>query len=75
MTSGNIHDEPIVTDDAEARGKLGGIACAVLGNDRAILSRYDDSVVRIISAGSAGSAVQMIRRARGFAPVPLKLVR
>ena len=75
MTSGNIHDEPIVTDDAEARGKLGGIACAVLGNDRAILSRYDDSVVRIISAGSAGAAVQMIRRARGFAPVPLKLVR
>ena len=75
MTSGNIHDEPIVTDDAEAREKLGGIACAVLGNDRAILSRYDDSVVRIISAGSAGVAVQMIRRARGFAPVPLKLAQ
>lgn len=73
MTSGNIHDEPIVTDDAQAREQLGGFACAVVGNDRAILSRYDDSVVRIIEAGSAGAAVQMIRRARGFAPVPLKM--
>ena len=73
MTSGHIHDEPIVTDDAQAREQLGGFACAVVGNDRAILSRYDDSVVRIIEAGSAGAAVQMIRRARGFAPVPLKM--
>ena len=72
MTSGNLHDEPIVTDDAEAVEKLGGIADAIIGNDRAILSRYDDSVVRLVHAGSAGPAVQVIRRARGFAPVPLK---
>ena len=72
MTSGNLHDEPIVIDDAEAREKLGSIADALLGNDRAILSRYDDSVVRLIHAGSAGAAVQVIRRARGFAPVPLR---
>ena len=72
MTSGNLHDEPIVTDDAEAVEKLGGIADAIIGNDRAILSRYDDSVVRLIRAGSAGPAVQVIRRARGFAPVPLQ---
>ena len=72
MTSGNLHDEPIVTDDAEAAGKLGDIADAIVGNDRAILSRYDDSVVRVIKAASAGAAVQVIRRARGFAPVPLK---
>lgn len=72
MTSGNLHDEPIVTDDAEAYAKLGGIADAVLGNNRAILSRYDDSVVRVIQAGSE-EAVQVIRRARGFAPLPVPL--
>ena len=72
MTSGNLHDEPIVTDDAEAVEKLGNIADAIVGNDRAILSRYDDSVVRLVRAGSAGPAVQVIRRARGFAPVPLQ---
>ncbi len=77
MTSGNVHDEPIVTDDAEALAKLGAIADAVLGNDRPILSRYDDSVVRVIDLGGTNrygepnEAMQCIRRARGFAPVPL----
>ena len=71
MTSGNVHDEPIVTDDEDAYERLGGIADAFLGNNRPILSRYDDSVVRVISAGSAGGAVQMIRRARSFAPAPI----
>ena len=73
MTSGNMHDEPIVTSDEEAIAKLldGGIADAVLGNDRPILSRYDDSVVRLVSAGSSGAAIQIVRRARGYCPVPL----
>ena len=73
MTSGNVHDEPIVTDDAQACVKLSGIADAVLGNDRPILSRYDDSVVRVLSLGEQDTAVQFIRRARGYAPVPLAL--
>lgn len=73
MTSGNLHDEPIVTDDAQAHATLSGIADAFLGNDRPILSRYDDSVVRVIAAGTAGDAVQVIRRARGFAPAPIKI--
>lgn len=73
MTSGNIHDEPIVTDDERALEVLAGVADAVLGNNRAIRSRYDDSVVRVIAAGSAGPTLQVIRRARGFAPLPLKL--
>lgn len=73
MTSGNIHDEPIVTDDAVAYERLAGVADAFLGNDRPILSRYDDSVVRVVKAGSIGDAVQVIRRARGFAPAPLKV--
>ncbi len=71
MTSGNIHDEPIVTDDGIAYERLRAVADAFLGNDRPILSRYDDSVVRVIRAGSSGDAVQMIRRARGYAPAPL----
>ncbi len=71
MTSGNVHDDPIETDDASSYVALGGVADAFLGNDRPILSRYDDSVVRVISAGSAGETVQVIRRARGLAPLPL----
>ncbi|MEG0990749.1 carbamoyltransferase HypF [Gordonibacter sp.] len=73
MTSGNLHDEPIVTDDAEASVKLFGVADGFLGHDRAIRARYDDSVVRVIRAGSTGEAVQFIRRARGYAPLPLSL--
>lgn len=73
MTSGNVHDEPIVTDDAEALRTLGGIADAVLGNNRAIRARYDDSVVRILDFRQAGSALQFVRRARGYAPTPLHL--
>jgi len=79
MTSGNVHDEPIAIDDEEAAQKLVGIADAVLGNDRAILSRYDDSVVRVVNLGGVNGhgepnlAVQFIRRARGYAPVPLNV--
>lgn len=70
MTSGNLHDEPIQTDDDEARRALAGIADAFLGNDRAILSRYDDSVVRLVQVGDV-VAQQVIRRARGLAPQPV----
>ena len=70
MTSGNLSDEPIETDDNLAWEHLvaAGIADALLGNDRAILSRYDDSVVR-----AANGAVMPVRRARGYAPQPLPL--
>ena len=81
MTSGNVHDEPIVVDDVEAVSKLGGIADAIVGNDRPILSRYDDSVVRVLQLGGTDAhgrpneALQFIRRARGYAPLPLELKR
>ena len=70
MTSGNLSEEPIETDDDLAWEHLvaTGIADALLGNDRAILSRYDDSVVR-----EANGAVMPVRRARGYAPQPLPL--
>lgn len=70
MTSGNISEEPIETDDVQAWEKLvlGGLADALLGNDRAILSRFDDSVVRVVDG-----APMPVRRARGYAPQPLTL--
>lgn len=80
MTSGNVHDEPICIADEEAREKLAGIADAFLGNNRPILTRFDDSVVRLVRVGEVPSAdgtsapeyaVQFIRRARGYAPVPV----
>lgn len=73
MTSANLHDEPIVIDDAEAFETLGEVADAFLGHNRAIEARYDDSVVRVIRAAEAGHSLQFIRRARGYAPLPLAL--
>ncbi|MEG0070731.1 MAG: carbamoyltransferase HypF [Raoultibacter sp.] len=72
MTSGNLHDEPIVTDDDRAYEALAGIADAFLGNNREIRCRYDDSVVRVISVGDV-DAIQFLRRARGYAPMPIAL--
>lgn len=70
MTSGNLSEEPIETDDVLAWEHLvaASIADALLGNDRAILSRYDDSVVRVVDGD-----VMPVRRARGYAPQPLSL--
>lgn len=70
MTSGNLSEEPIETDDDLAWERLvaAGIADALIGNDRAILSRYDDSVVRVVDG-----AAMPVRRARGYAPQPLPL--
>lgn len=72
MTSGNVSEEPIETDDELAWAHLveGGLADALLGNNRAILTRYDDSVVRVVNGN-----VMPVRRARGYAPQPLDLSR
>lgn len=66
MTSGNLAEEPIVADDGEARARLGTLADAFLMHDRAIASRYDDSVIRVFGGREA-----LVRRARGYAPEPL----
>lgn len=68
MTSGNRSDEPIAIGNAEARHRLGDTADGFLLHDREIVSRYDDSVVRV-----AGATPVLLRRARGYAPAPLKL--
>ena len=73
MTSGNIHDEPIVIDDEEAYRVLENVADAFIGNNRSIEARYDDSVVRVIRVGENDFSMQFVRRARGYAPMPLAL--
>ncbi|HSE27937.1 MAG TPA: carbamoyltransferase HypF [Gemmatimonadales bacterium] len=67
MTSGNRSDEPIAIGVGEARRRLAGIADGFLLHDREIVSRYDDSVLR-----PAGAPI-FLRRARGYAPLPLVL--
>ncbi|MCX7887065.1 MAG: carbamoyltransferase HypF [Verrucomicrobiae bacterium] len=59
MTSGNLTEEPIASDEAE----LPPVADAVLTHDRPILHKCDDSVVRIVNGQR-----QFFRRARGFVP-------
>lgn len=51
MTSGNVHDDPIVIEEHEAFEQLAGIADAFLVNNRAIIERFDDSVVRVLEPG------------------------
>ncbi len=68
MTSGNRSDEPIVTDNRQARAGLADIADYFLLHDRAIHVRCDDSVVRV-----AGGRISSVRRARGYVPVPVFL--
>ena len=68
MTSANLSEEPIIAANDEAHSSLYAIADAFLDNNRPIISRYDDSVVRVVNG-----QVQFIRRARGYAPAPLSL--
>jgi hydrogenase maturation protein HypF len=67
-TSGNRTDEPICTDDTEALDRLGTIADVFLMHDRPIVRPADDSVSRIGDDG-----LTLLRRARGYAPIPLRL--
>jgi hydrogenase maturation protein HypF len=68
MTSGNITDEPQIVDDEEALARLGEISAGVLAHDRMIVTRVDDSVVRMM-----GAAPRMLRRGRGYAPGAIPL--
>jgi hydrogenase maturation protein HypF len=68
LTSGNLSDEPLATDDAEALERLAGIADSFLQHDREIRARYDDSVTRVVDGRES-----LIRRGRGYAPEPLDM--
>ncbi|MBF2014892.1 MAG: carbamoyltransferase HypF [Rivularia sp. T60_A2020_040] len=68
FTSGNISEQPQCINNDEAREKLSKIANYFLLHNRDIINRIDDSVVRIV-----GEKLQIIRRARGYAPAPINL--
>lgn len=65
-TSGNLSEEPIVTDEKEALHRLGGIADGFLVHNRPIVRHVDDSVVHVVAG-----VTQVLRRARGYAPLPI----
>ena len=66
-TSGNLSDEPICIDEREALVRLSGIADLFLVHNRPIVRHVDDSIVRVILGREL-----ILRRARGYAPLPLR---
>ena len=66
MTSGNISDEPIATDNQDALNRLSGLADFFLLHNRDIYLRNDDSVVIRIA-----DKLRFFRRGRGYAPTPI----
>jgi hydrogenase maturation protein HypF len=68
MTSGNLAEEPIATDNGEARQRLSPLADAFLLHNRDIHVRCDDSVTRLFEGRE-----MLLRRSRGYAPFPLRL--
>ena len=68
LTSGNLSDDPIAYTDDDAATRLGPLVDGILGHDRPIHIRCDDSVVR-----ACGSRTQVLRRSRGLAPEPFAL--
>ncbi len=85
MTSGNLSEEPIARDNDEALRRLGPLADYFLLHNRDIYARYDDSVwfvpqvkssLQVCKSAILQSPIslpQPIRRARGYAPFPIKL--
>jgi hydrogenase maturation protein HypF len=67
-TSGNLSDEPICTDEREALHRLAGIADLFLVHNRPIARHVDDSVVRVLMGREL-----VLRRARGYAPLPVQV--
>ncbi|RQW05471.1 carbamoyltransferase HypF [candidate division KSB1 bacterium] len=67
-TSGNLADETICIDNREALARLGAIADYFLVHNRPIAHHVDDSIVRMMADRPV-----VLRRARGYAPLPISL--
>ncbi len=68
MTSGNARGAPICRSDEDAVKEIGGFCDVILSHDRRILLRADDSVCDWLDGKP-----YMIRRSRGFAPLPVMI--
>lgn len=70
VTSANLSSMPIIKDDAEMAEMMEREPkiCGVVSNDRRIQVRVDDSVARVIDGQP-----QLIRRSKGYAPVPMHI--
>ncbi|UCH59447.1 MAG: carbamoyltransferase HypF [Anaerolineales bacterium] len=86
MTSGNLSEEPIATQNPEARTRLSRLADAFLMHNRPIQTRCDDTVMRTFafperlakwSSPDASDETPFstitLRRSRGYAPDPILL--
>ncbi|MDE2009645.1 MAG: carbamoyltransferase HypF [Candidatus Omnitrophica bacterium] len=67
-TSGNLSEEPICTDNEEALRRLKGIADFFLVHDRPIVRHVDDSLAQIVC-----NEPMLLRRSRGYAPLPVDI--
>jgi hydrogenase maturation protein HypF len=67
-TSGNLANEPICIDEIEALDRLKDIADFFLVHDRPIVRHVDDSIARIVC-----NREMVLRRARGYAPLPVRM--
>jgi len=70
ITSANPGGEPLIVDDQEAQLRLQSIADLIVGHDRSIVVRADDSVMAVHPSGPV-----FLRRARGFVPNSIDLGR
>ena len=67
-TSGNLSEDPICINDQEALDRLKSIADVFLLHNRPIVRPVDDSVGRLMA-----DREMILRRARGYAPLPIPL--
>lgn len=68
VTSANLSGEPLIIDDGDAKENLTSIADLIVSYNRKIVTRVDDSVIRVMN-----QAPMLVRRARGFVPERIKL--
>lgn len=69
MTSANISDEPLITDNEEAFSQLKDVADFFLFHNRDIYNPCDDSVLTVSALGTT----HFFRRARGYVPGAISL--